>query len=409
MFEHEIDTAASRTGPPSGPDPGVGPDPAGLSPEQRDAAREIKSFLDSTRRVFSLQGLAGTGKSYLLASTARWLDPLVCAPEPDPLICAPTGRAASVLRERFGLKATTIHAAFYRLKTETRRAGDRRDLEFSPRRQAGSLAGRVLLIDESSMVTVELRDQLLATGVKIIAFGDPGQLPPVQGTPCFPQADFTLKQIHRQAAGSPIIRQAHSVRAGGNYQPDGDAFQVVKKGSHEMLREAGVVLCWTNEKRRRLNQLARRVLLPGEIPGRPSDDGSFDPRSEYPRAGERVVVLQNTPRLGLLNGDIEVLGRDLRPGDRSVWVFKVSESGSSAGEVEIPLHFFAGMPEVGGDFGGVQLDFGYVLTVHKAQGSEWPFVALIDEFPRHNPERARWIYTAITRASERVVVINPGR
>ncbi len=64
------------------------------------------------------------------------------------------------------------------------------------------------------------------------------------------------------------------------------------------------------------------------------------------------------------------------------------------------------MPGAGGVAGGLELDFGYVLTMHKAQGSEWPFVVLVDEFPRDDPERAAWIYTALTRAAKRIVIVN---
>lgn len=376
-------------------DPAASP----LSPEQKAAVADIKAFLsDSTRRVFSVHGLAGVGKSHLLGRIAR--------SSLDPLVATPTGKAAAILRERFDVKATTIHAAFHRLKSESQRPDGRRDLAFEPRRRDGSMAGKILLIDEASMVTDQLRDQLLATGVRIVAFGDPGQLPPVKGEPGFPVADVALTQIHRQAADSPILRQAHRVRAGGDYAPDGPDFQVVGKGSHDHLREAHVVLCWTNRTRGWLNQLTRRVRMRGEIPGRAAQDGSFDPRREFPRQWEPVVVTRNAPRHGYWNGDVEMLGADLRPGDKTVSLWWVSESGSSAGEIELPLASFEGMPSVGGVAGGLELAFGYVRTVHAAQGSEWRNVVLVDEFPRHDPERSRWIYTAISRASERIVIVN---
>ena len=377
----------------------LAPDPqAGLvlSPEQQSASREIEWFLEQTGDpVFTVQGLAGSGKSTLLAAVARaW---------PDAIVTAPTGRAAAVLREKFGLEATTIHSAFYRLESESRRANGLRDLTFAPRRRAGSMTGRIVLIDEASMVTERLRADLLATGARLVAFGDPGQLPPVKAVPGFPQADLTLKQIHRQAAGSPIIRQAHRVRAGGDYQSDGPDFQVLSQNSHALLREADVMLCWTHRTRRRINQIARRAVRGSEIRTPPAVDGSFDAVSEYPRAGERVVVLRNAPRFGLWNGDTATLARDIRPDDRSVSLIKVGDSG--AGGIELPLSGFVQMPGGCLDPSGLLLDFGYVLTVHKAQGSEWPCVAIEDDYPRSDPERARWIYTALTRASQRVVVI----
>jgi exodeoxyribonuclease-5 len=383
----------------TGPD---GPGPTGrpgLSPEQKTAVAGIGDFLaDGSRRTFSVHGLAGTGKTHLLGHIAKAL--------PDALAATPTGKSAAVLRDRFYVPAKTIHSVFHRLKSETQRTDGRRDLAFEPRRRDGSLAGRIVLIDESSMVTDTLRDQLLATGVKIIAFGDPGQLPPVNGEAGFPRADVTLRTIHRQAAGSPIIRQAHAVRGGGDYSADSDVFQVVRKGSHEHLRQADIVLCHRNDTRRRLNQLTRRVRMNGEIPGRPAADGTLNPHTEFPRQFEPVVVLRNAPGLNLWNGDIELLDQDVRPGDQSVFLFRVSESGNSAGGVEFPLLSFEGMPEAGGAGGGLELAFGYCRTVHSSQGSEWPFVVLVDEFPRTDPQRAAWLYTAITRASQRIVVVN---
>ena len=226
--------------------------PVMLSQEQQAAAATIEAFLyESQSRVFVVHGLAGTGKSTLLAQIAH------CHPEA--LVAAPTGKAASVLRQRFDLPARTIHSTFHRLKTETRDADGRRDLEFEPRRRDGSLAGRILLVDECSMVTAQLVEQLLRTGVRIVAFGDPGQLPPVSGEPGFPRADVMLRTIHRQALGSPIIRQAHRVRDGLDYQPDGDAFRVVPRGTVDDLRQADVVLCWRNVTRQFLNQHCRYV------------------------------------------------------------------------------------------------------------------------------------------------------
>jgi hypothetical protein len=195
--------------------------PAGrtpLSPEQREAAAAIREFLaDEQRRTFSLHGAAGVGKTHLLGRLAQ--------SKLAPWVCAPTGKSAAILRERFDVPAQTIHSLFHRLKAETQRAYGRRDLEFSHRRRDGSLAGRVVLIDDSSMATAQLRDDLLATSARIIAFGDERQLPPANGEQGFTRPDFTLRQIHRQAADSPIIRQ-HAVRGGGDYAPDGpDCYQ----------------------------------------------------------------------------------------------------------------------------------------------------------------------------------------
>ena len=214
-----------------------------------------------------------------------------------------------------------------------------------------------------------------------------------------------LNKVHRQAQGSAILRQARRVRRGLEYQNDGDAFRVVSKGSPDLVRQADVVLVHRNASRAYLNQYSRRAH--GFVHGPIADDGAFDPRTQYPRQWERVLVLRNAPRFGLWNGDVETLDGDLRPDARTVTLFKVSESGDSAGGVELPLASFEGMPGVGGARDGLELAFGDRLTVHKAQGSEWPSVLLLDEHPRHDREAwSRWAYIAVTRGSERVTVVN---
>src|SRR3954462_13038533 len=102
------------------------------------------------------------------------------------------------------------------------------------------------------MVNEQLGTDLIETGVIVVAAGDPGQLPPVEGAAFFTSADFSLTKILRQAADSPIIRAAHAVRAGDSYRADGDGFQVLERATAETFAWADMVLCWRNETRHRL-------------------------------------------------------------------------------------------------------------------------------------------------------------
>jgi exodeoxyribonuclease-5 len=368
-----------------------------LTAEQQAAATAIEDFLNfGLGRVFTVFGLAGTGKTTLLAEIARRY--------PSALVCAPTGKAAAALRERFGRPAGTIHSAFYRLKGTARDARGREVKEFALRHRDGAMANKLVLLDEASMIDAAMVEQLLGLGVTIIAFGDPGQLPPVSGKPGFLRADYELTEIHRQARDSPIIRQAHAVRAGGHYQPDDDAFRVVRRDCPDNLRQADMVLCHRNTTRQYLNQQCRYVR--GVVPDRARLDGRFDPTTAYPRQWEPVVVLRNVRQYDLWNGDIGLLDDDVRPGDTTVTLFRVSESGGSAGGVRFPLASFEGMPEVGGAAGGLELAFGYCLTTHKAEGSEWRSVLIYDEISGTDGECRAWRYTALTRAIERVVIVN---
>jgi exodeoxyribonuclease-5 len=140
-----------------------------LSAEQQAAVEAIEGAIGK-RELFALHGLAGTGKTTVAAYVAaRW---------PGARLCALTGKAASVLRAKTGLPATTVHAAFYDF---VRR--DDETLVFTPRWAPSALRGEVVLIDECSMIPKLMAQDILETGVTMIAIGDPGQLPPVSGFP----------------------------------------------------------------------------------------------------------------------------------------------------------------------------------------------------------------------------------
>ena len=129
-------------------------------------------------------------------------------------------------------------------------------------------------------------------------------------------------------------------------------------------------------------------------------------QSHLPRQGEPIVCLRNTRKFSLCNGAIYYTSRDLEPGDKTVGI------STNVGDVEVYAVFLT----PGREYDEVDLPpgawmtvfaFGYALTVHQAQGSEFDRVLLIDEWCRD--DRNRWIYTGITRAKERLVVAAKGR
>ena len=349
-----------------------------LSDEQEAAAQRIFEYLGSKRaRPFSLHGLAGTGKTTLLASVARDI--------PNAILCTLTGKAASVLRRKTGLPACTIHSAFYKLVDVSHDKLGRQRLHFDPAHQHGELSGRIVLIDESSMLNHEMTRDIISTGAKIASSGDPGQLPPVNGEKFFDYADAVLETIHRQALESPIIRQAHAVRRERMYRADGDGFQVPKRAlSDTELLEAETILCFTNPTRHHVNAFVREAR---------------GIRSRWPRQGEPVMCRKNAPLFGVFNGAVYTLGADFNEGDTVIRI-DVDEV-----DTVIPLVFFEGLPSAlpPGVEPTTSFGFGYALTVHKAQGSEWGSVVLIDECWK--PEiRQAWLYTGITRASEKLII-----
>ena len=310
----------------------------------------IDAFMaDPHCQVFNLFGLAGTGKTTLLVHVAHQYDHSV--------LCSLTGKAASVLRRKTGLSACTLHSYFYRLREAQKDRRGRDVLLFQRQYRRDALTGDLALLDESSMIAEDIGRDLIDTGTKIITSGDPGQLQPVKGARFFDRADFTLTEIHRQALESPIIRQAHVVRGGGNYAEDGPAFRIVHGGSDDDLREADVVLCWTNKTKDKLNAMCRRVR------------GLWQPG---PQPGEPLVCLKNAAAFGVFNGGVYTLLQPFLQGDASI---TLDVDGRA---VTIPHARFKGLLSSLPEHveATTEFDFGYAMTVHKAQGSEWPFVVV---------------------------------
>jgi exodeoxyribonuclease-5 len=194
------------------------------------------------------------------------------------------------------------------------------------------------------------------------------------------KADYVLQTIHRQAAESPIIQQAYQVRSGKHYHDLGiDGFSVKRDIDAADLLGADIVLCWKNSTVNEYNQAIR------EFKG-------FS--GEYAQVGEQVLCLRNYPHYGIMNGGIYVCTEAYNPGRKTIGILVNNR------QVTIPL---AGWRTVNFDDGfKTAFDFGWALTVHRSQGSEWDKVLLLDEFK--GKERSKWLYTAITRAAKSIIV-----
>jgi exodeoxyribonuclease V len=359
-----------------------------LSAEQQQGLTSICRFVDnpSHGNTYVMMGPAGSGKTVLLAEVAHLY--------PSALLVTFTGKAASVLSRKTGLHVSTIHQAIYSLREERRLATGKSELEwdFTGLENDASL----LLLDECSMIGETIARDLLRTGARIIAVGDPGQLPPVKDSPFFHRPDFLLTEIHRQALESPIIRQAHNVRCGKAYANDGTAFRVVQRVTRDDVLEADVLLCWKNITRLQLNHLKRAHLGITHLP---------------PQAGEPLMCLMNQREYGIYNGATYTLLEDYTDGDPYLIVDVDGHRTRIANAFVETYNDTAQDP-----FGGVHpkqvtrdttpFAYGYACTVHKSQGSEWPFVILVDEYSRSDGYK-EWCYTGITRAQERIKVQRP--
>ena len=358
------------------------------SPEQDAALRAVARWLKTRDRpIFRLFGYAGTGKTTLARHIAESVDG-------DVQFAAFTGKAALVLREKGCGEASTIHSLIYR----SRGSGETGPL-FVLNRQSDAAKAKLIVIDECSMVDEELGRDLLSFGTPVLVLGDPAQLPPVKGAGYFTDkpADAMLTAIHRQAEGSAIIRLSAAVREGGRLERGeyGDVRILSRREiGPELILGADQVLVGTNKSRRAFNARIRQLK------------GFRDP---MPAAGEKLVCLRNEKTKGLLNGGLFTV-RHARGETGGLVELDVApeDDGKVATRVSVPREFFEGRED---DLSFAtrrktdEFDYGYVLTVHKAQGSQWDGVVLFDESWAFREHRARWLYTGLTRAAKRLTVV----
>ena len=372
-----------------------------LSPQQDDALKAVGRWLKTGKpQIFRLFGYAGTGKTTL----ARYFAENV---EGQVQFAAFTGKAAQVLRSKGATNARTIHSLIYRPRGEEAVSDEvtgktSMSPTFTLNRQSPIARAELVIIDECSMVDEELGRDLMSFGTPILVLGDPGQLPPISGGGFFTEhePDFLLTEIHRQARDNPIIRLALDVREGREFmRGDYGTAQVIGREdvTQELVLAADQVLVGTNRTRRRYNVRLR------ELKG-------FT--AAFPQAGDKLVCLRNDPNKGLLNGSlwkVMTSSREtVKPGinllvspeeddpDRGVAKIKLLKSVFEDPEADIPWTSRKRYDE---------FDYGYALTVHKAQGSQWSNVVLFDESFAFRETRQRWLYTAITRAAERLTVV----
>ncbi|WP_112664395.1 ATP-dependent DNA helicase [Microvirga flavescens] len=358
------------------------------SPQQDAALKAVAEWLRrGDRPVFRLFGYAGTGKTTLARHIAEGVDG-------DVAFGAYTGKAALVLRSKGCENASTIHSLIYRS-----RESDEGGPQFVLNRQSPAAKVDLIVIDECSMVDEELGRDLLSFGQPVLVLGDPAQLPPVKGGGFFTEAepDVMLTDVHRQAQDNPIIHLSMKVREGGRLERGsyGESRVIGRREiDADMVMGADQVLVGLNKTRRLYNTRLREL------------NGYRDP---MPAAGEKLVCLRNDKTKGLLNGGtwkIHAL-RGLR-NDFVRMDVVADDDGRKPVEVAVHKAFFEGGEE---DLAYTlrresdEFTFGYALTVHKAQGSQWNDLMLFDESYAFREHRSRWLYTGLTRAAEKVTVV----
>jgi exodeoxyribonuclease-5 len=399
---------------------------------QQDRARSIVSRWmrdPNSKQTFYLAGYAGVGKSALAkdlvsGSSKKWL------------FAAYTGKAAHVLSTKGCAGARTIHSLIYRFAGEAkaaqiaalekelsspdttdirRRAAAQELLQIQKTRgpkftrwetgplDSDEVAG--VVVDECSMCNSELGRDLESFGKKILVLGDPAQLPPVRGGGYFTERDpdVMLTEVHRQSLDSGVLRLATHIREGGSlsgFPSAPDAVILSSATDREIRTQAALsadqVLVGLNRTRHDLNRRLRALR---------------SRTTQLPYAGDRLVCLRNERDTGLFNGSQWTVLSAEQPTEETMALTVKSEDDDRVVATDAWLHHFDGRAEDLKRLGpGVrdysEFDWGSALTVHKAQGSGWPRVLVVDESRRlGGTEPRRWIYTAITRSSEHVTVL----
>jgi exodeoxyribonuclease-5 len=288
----------------------------------------------------------------------------------------------------------------------------------------------VIVIDESSMLSKQHVEDVRRFGVPVILVGDSGQLPPIKEpmNPWIMNPDVELKEIHRQGADSGILLAAHDVRIKGFMSQSsygkGDTVRMVRPDPRvgELLNrftpgEDGALITYTNKMRAMFN----RVYHDSRTGGGPVAEGDrVVSLGGQPYEADLVEMDGGTPRLKAQMTRVHngMTGTVVKVSVRSVMAeLYIQLDDHPLATKDEPVIIYTGAVPVA-QFGaekelpfnspdrpkGSRLwDYAYALTAHKAQGSEFPKVIVVDQGPR---EYRQWMYTALTRAQEAAVVID---
>lgn len=439
-----------------------------FDPLQSRALDAVNDWLHDPYRKpwFYLAGYAGTGKTTIAKHFAEGQGLVYFA--------AYTGKAAQVMKSKGCKNATTIHRLIYsyrganfkgrqeieqkmhelrmelraelndpddwfeampntpkakeilgqlellqaELEAQTKRAEDTGSAELVFDKKVMLERPKLLILDECSMIDEVMRDDLLEFKIPILVLGDPAQLPPVKGTGAFTsqKPDFLLTEVHRQAAGNPVLDLATKVRCGEQLKPGvyGES-TVCRAGQiqHKDLLASDMVLVGMNKTRKRWNRTARELL-------------GYE--SSFPQDGDRLISLKNHHKLYIYNGTLmramaDAETEEIYQGIEDLAIKVDIDNGADEQDQRIlsfctqafnqydnPEYFDIRDQRTRVQQQVLDVDYAYALTVHKSQGSQWDGVTIVDDGfglwgQNTDPDmRKQWLYTAITRAAERVTI-----
>lgn len=338
-----------------------------------------------------------------------------------------TGKAAQVLQKKGNRNAMTLHKLLYDWKydKELREFYRIKKNELKP--EGSEEEYKLIVVDEVSMAPKDLMDELFSHRIPVICLGDDAQLPPVSedsNNHILDAPNVRLTEIMRQEAESEIIQIATKVRLGGKLTPfKGKEVQIINRSelTKGMMKWADQILCAKNETRTELNYMMRDIYG----------------KTGKPQIGDKIICLRNywetfsNEGNNLINGTIGTI-KEYSP----EWVHLYTR-----GKRYPPFLCYNSLIETDSNeiLKDIRLDidnietgkprfnmadrmrllhsksrklmpfdftYAYAITVWKAQGSEWDKVLLFEEnFPYDREEKQKFIYTGITRAAKKLIVV----
>ena len=364
-----------------------------------------------------ISGYAGSGKSTLV----KFLVAALQIPEDEVVYACFTGKACNVLQQKGNKNVSTLHRLLYEHRPKSDGTFFRLPLpDIEPY--------KLVIVDECSMVSKDLIKQLLKHQVHVIFLGDPFQLPPINpedDNHLLDKPHVFLSEIHRQAQESEIIRVSMDIRAGRPLELlDGKDVKIIDKADlvDGMYEWADQILCAKNETRIAINNQMRELL------GREGE----------PQEGDKVICLRNYWDIldndgnPLINGTIGILCNNYA---QTLRYPSFINGGGTFNIIRTDI-----ITETGSYFHDLMMDkklilegkksldqkvewrlmksenlswmvpkeftYGYAVTVHKFQGSSAGNILVFEEnFPFSKEEHQRWLYTACTRAENKLVIV----
>ncbi|OGC45921.1 hypothetical protein A2V49_03980 [candidate division WWE3 bacterium RBG_19FT_COMBO_34_6] len=380
-----------------------------LTKEQKNSINTLfEWYKNKNKNHLTLGGYAGTGKTTVISIFRKILFQL--NPNIRVSLCSYTGRATRVLEKTLKIAGSyytkdnisTIHSLIYSPIENANK-------EITAWRKKEDIEYDLIIIDESSMVDYQIWADLVSFGIPIIAVGDHGQLPPIYGNfNLMESPDIKLNEIHRQNLGNPIIKLSELARKGGYIKPGKYGTHALKYDltdydskdilNHylESFDKNTFILTGFNSTRVELNKLIRNTYL-------------FE--TEEPQVNDKVICLKNNHEKGIYNGMIGYL-KSINSFNDCWYTAEILFENNTfySGLIYKPqfnqkssLNFTDNRKKL---IKGDLIDFGYAMTVHKAQGSEADRVIIFEERSRHMDDLmwARWLYTGITRAKKEIYI-----